>query len=77
MAVFTITTSEEEQAQVIAAIKKLEGQTVPVSKIAQVAKMNPNRVRYILVDLLDLNKIKRTPTKAYNEHYIRYMYEVI
>lgn len=77
MAIFTITTTLEEQQQVIEALKNLQGQTVPVSKVAQVAGMNPNRVRYILVDLEDAGRIKRIPTKAFNKHYVRYMYEVV
>lgn len=76
MATITIVTTEEEQQQVLDAIKKLQGQTVAVSKIAQVAGMNQNRVRYVLTDLLDSGRVVRLPTKAFNKHYVRYRYEV-
>lgn len=77
MAQIIIKTSAEEQSVVLEAVRKLQGKTVPVSEIARVAKMNPNRVRYVITDLLETNRIKRIPTKAFNKNYIRYKYEVI
>ena len=77
MATIVVTTTEEEQQQVLEALKKLHGQTVAVSKIAQVAGMNQNRVRYILADLIDSGKVVRLHTKAFNKHYVRYKYEVV
>lgn len=77
MAQINITTTEEEQSCVLEAIKKLSGKTVAVSAIAKEAGMNQNRVRYVVSDLEDAGKIKRIPTKAFNEHYIRYRYEVL
>lgn len=77
MAQIIIKTSAEEQNVVLEAVKKLQGKTVPVSEIARVAKMNPNRVRYVITDLLEANKIERIPTKAFNKNYIRYKYEVL
>ncbi len=77
MAQIVIKTTEEEQQKVLVAIKKLQGETVPVSKIAKEAKMNPNRVRYVISDLLEAGKIKREATKAFNKNYIRYKYEVM
>ena len=77
MAQFVINTTPEEQRLVLEAIKKLQGQTVAVSKISAEAGLNQNRVRYVITDLLDAGKIKRIPTKAFNEHYIRYKYEVV
>ena len=77
MAQINITTTEEEQSCVLEAIKKLSGKTVAVSAIAKEAGMNQNRVRYIISDLEEAGKIKRIPTKAFNEHYIRYRYEVL
>lgn len=76
MAQINIVTTAEEQEKVLEAIKKLQGQTVAVSGIARVANMNPNRVRYVITDLLDAGKIKREATKAFNKNYIRYKYEV-
>lgn len=77
MAQIIIKTTPEEQATVLAAIKRLEGQTVSVNTIAREAHMNPNRVRYVVTDLLDAGKIKREVTKAFNERYIRYSYRVV
>ena len=77
MAQINITTTIEEQDRVLEAIKKLQGQTVAVSAIASMAGMNQSRVRYAITDLEEAGKIKRVPTKAFNEHYIRYRYEVL
>ena len=77
MAQINIITTVEEQERVLEAIKKLQGQTVAVSAIASMAGMNPNRVRYVITDLLDAGKIKREASKAFNKHYIRYKYEVV
>lgn len=77
MAQINITTTESEQNCVLEAIRKLSGKTVAVSTIAKEAGMNQNRVRYVVSDLEEAGKIKRIPTKAFNEHYIRYRYEVL
>ena len=77
MAQINIITTLVEQNQVLQALRILTGQTIAVSAIAKQAKMNPNRVRYVITDLEEAGKIKRVPTKAFNEHYIRYKYEVI
>lgn len=77
MAQINIVTTAEEQEKVLEAIKKLQGQTVAVSAIAKEAYMNPNRVRYVITDLLEAGKIKREATKAFNKNYIRYKYEVV
>lgn len=77
MAQINITTTSEEQNKVLQAIKKLQGQTVAVTAIAKEANMNPNRVRYVITDLLEAGKIRREATKAFNKNYIRYKYEVI
>ena len=77
MAQITITTTQAEQEKVLKAIKELEGQTVAVATIARSAKMNPNRVRYVISDLIAAGKIKREATKAFNKQYIRYKYEVV
>ena len=77
MAQINITTTTDEQDRVLEAIKKLQGQTVAVSAIASMAGMNQSRVRYVITDLEEDGKIKRIPVKAFNEHYIRYKYEVL
>lgn len=77
MAHIIITTTAEEHTKVLSALKDLEGKTVSVSEIAKKAGMNPNRVRYVILDLVDAGKILRIPTKAFNKHYVRYKYEVV
>jgi DNA-binding IclR family transcriptional regulator len=77
MAKIEIVTTQEEQDQVLEALKKLSGQTVAVSTIASAAGMKQNRVRYVITDLVEAGKVERIPTKAFNEHYIRYKYEVV
>ena len=77
MAQINITTTPDEQRCVLEAIRKLSGKTIAVSAIAKEAGMNQNRVRYVVSDLEEAGKIKRIPTKAFNEHYIRYKYEVL
>lgn len=77
MATISINTTAEEQSKILDVLKKLHGETVPVSKIADIAGMNQNRVRYIITDLVDAGKIKKVPTKAFNAHYVRYKYEVL
>ena len=77
MAKIEIKTTKEEQQQVLQAIKQYEGKTISVASIAKLAGLNPNRVRFIIMDLIENNKIKRIPTKAFNKHYIRYKYEEV
>lgn len=77
MAQINIVTTAEEQDKVIKALKNLVGQTVAMTRIAKEASLNPNRVRYVITDLEEAGKIRRVPTKAFNEHYIRYRYEVL
>jgi len=77
MAQIEIRTTKEEQQQVLQAIKQCEGKTISVAAIAKLAKLNPNRVRFIIIDLIENDKIKRIPTKAFNKRYIRYKYEII
>ena len=76
MAIIKINTSAEEQHQVLEALKHYKGKTVPVTQIEDRAGINKNRVRYILVDLIDSEKIKKVPTKSFNEHYNRYRYDI-
>ncbi|MNB67572.1 hypothetical protein D3C87_1077860 [compost metagenome] len=67
----------QEKLDLKAAIKRLEGKTVSVAIIAKEAKMNPNRSRFIIEEMIEEGLIKREATKAFNERYIRYKYEVI
>jgi len=76
MATIRITTTLEEQMIVLTALRPMLGQVVSVSKIADAAKLNKNRVRFILVDLVDTGQIKRVPVRLFNNRYIRYKYEL-
>lgn len=77
MAQINITTTPEEQAILLATLRQLKDKTVAMSAIARQAKLNPNRVRYIIADLCEAGKLRKIPTKAFNSHYIRYKYEVV
>lgn len=77
MASINIITTPEEQEVVLKALATVEGQTLSVTKIARLAKLNPNRVRFIILDLVDAGKVERIPTRAINSHYIRYSYKVV
>ena len=77
MAKFVVETTVEEQEAVLKALKQVEGETIAVSKIAEIADMSQSRVRYAIIDLLDARKIERIPSKAYNKHFVRYTYRVL
>lgn len=77
MAKFTVETTPEEQEAVIKALKQIEGETVAVRVIAELANMSQSRTRYAIIDLLDARKIERIPAKAFNKRYIRYYYKVL
>jgi len=77
MAQISIVTTKEEQDIVLEALKPLSKKTVAVSVIAKAAGINQNRVRYILSDLVEAGKVKRIPTKVFNDRYRRYAYEVL
>lgn len=77
MAKFEVKTTEEEQAKVLEVLKEVEGKTVAVSALAEMASMSQSRVRYAILDLLEAEKIARVPTKAFNPRYIRYSYKIL
>lgn len=77
MAQFIVETTPEEQARVIEAIRQVEDQQVPVSKLAKLADLSPSRTRYVILDLIEAGKIERVPSKAFNKHYIRYSYKIL
>lgn len=77
MAHFVIETTIEEQNLVLEAIKQVEGETVPVSKLAKLAGLSPSRTRYVLIDLVEAGKIEKIASKAFNKHYIRYSYKLL
>ena len=76
MASINIKIYPEEKDSLLRAIKKNKGVTISVAKLAKEAGLNPNRARFIMEELLQEGKVTRTPTKAFNERYIRYCYEV-
>lgn len=77
MASITIETTPEEREAVLHVIKELDGQQVPVAKIANEAGLGQTRARYVLMDLIEQGKIRRVAQRAINKHYIRYSYEII
>lgn len=77
MATIKVNTYQNEQEDVLEALKKLQNQTVSVSRIASDAGMKQSRVRYALEDLIEAGKVAREASKAINKHYVRYSYKVI
>ena len=77
MARFVIETTQEEQDKVLEVLKQVEGKTMSVGKLAEMANMSQSRVRYAILDLLDKNKIAKVPTKAINKYYVRYTYKIL
>lgn len=76
MASINIVIHEHEKQAVLKVLKEKQGVTISVSKIAELAKLNPNRTRFIIEDLIEEGRLKRIPTKKFNERYIRYCYEI-
>lgn len=77
MAIIEIKTTQYEQNKVLEAIKRLEGETVALSRVAKESGISENRTRYVVTDLIDAGRVRRIPTKAMSAHYIRYKYEVV
>ena len=77
MAQFVVETTQEERDAVMAAIKLVEGQTVPVTRIADLAGLKASRTRYALSDLIEMKLVDRVPTRAFNKHYVRYAYKIL
>lgn len=76
MASINIVIHEHEKQAVLKALRKKQGVTISVSKIGELAKINPNRARFIIEDLIEEGRLKRIPTKKFNERYIRYSYKI-
>jgi Fic family protein len=77
MAQITITTTPEEQDKVLQAIKELNGKVTAVSTIARMTGLRASRVRYAIQDLVDAERVRKVPTRAFNKHYVRYSYEIM
>ena len=76
MAQFVVETTQEERDAVLHVLRTIEGQTVPVSRIADLAGLKASRTRYALSDLIEMKLVERVPTKAFNKHYVRYAYKI-
>lgn len=77
MAQISVKIFDEEKDVMLKVIKKNQGKTLSVAKLAEEVKYNPNRTRFIIDELLQEGKIRRTATKAFNPRYVRYSYEVV
>lgn len=73
----TIETTVEEQEAMLKVIKAHDGEVLPVRVLADEAGLRQSRARYVIVDLLEADKITRQAHKAYNKHYVRYSYSVL
>lgn len=76
MANFEVKTTKSEQDSVVKYLKTRKGLETPMSLIAKGTSISSNRVRYIIDDLVTLNRIKKIPSKQLSPKYIRYKYEV-
>lgn len=77
MATINVKIHPEEKTALLKVIRKNKGKTISVAKLAEQAGQNPNRARFVIGELLQEGKIRRVPTKQFNERYVRYSYEVI
>jgi RIO-like serine/threonine protein kinase len=76
MASIEIKIPEEEKLRILQALRTMQNKVVSVATIAKTAKLNPNRSRFIIEDLIEEGRITRTVAKTFNERYIRYTYTV-
>lgn len=77
MATINVKIFPEEKKQLLQVIRRNKGKTVSVAKLAQEAGQNPNRARFVLDELIEEGKVKKVPTKKFNNRYVRYSYEVL
>ena len=77
MAQINVSTTEEERNKVLLALKEVEGDIVPVAKIATLSGLKPSKTRYVIMDLVDMGLIRKVPHRAFNKHYVRYSYIVL
>ena len=66
-----------EKEEVVLGLRKAKGSTISVAKFAKGLNMNPNRVRFVIDELIEEGRIEKIITKEFNEHYRRYKYKVI
>lgn len=77
MATLKITISETEKLQLLESVKMHKNKMVSVSTIAKAAGLNPNRSRFIMEELIEEGKVRKVIAKKFNDHFIRYFYEVV
>lgn len=77
MAQINVVTTKEEQEAVLEALDAINGEIVPVSKIADVANLPYSRARYALLDLIEAGKVEKVPHRNFNKHYVRYSYIIL
>lgn len=77
MATINIKINPDEKDALVEVIRKVQGETIAVSKLAKLAGFNPNRTRFIVEELLQDGRIDRTITKQFNDQYKRYSYKVV
>jgi len=68
--------SEEEKLEVLKLLKKYNGKQVSVAKLAEDGGLNPNRTRFVFLDLLQEDRIERIVLKDYGPRYRRYAYKI-
>ena len=77
MAKINVITTKEEQDAVLEALDVINGEIVPVSKIAAAADLPYSRARYALLDLIEAGKVEKVPHRNFNKHYVRYSYNIL
>lgn len=68
---------DEEKDKLEQIVKKNQGETITLKKLAEEAEQNVNRCRFIMEALIEEERVRKVPTKKYNAKYIRYKYEVV
>lgn len=66
-----------EKDKIIRAIKREPRSATSIAKIAEGARLNANRTRFIVDEMLEEGVLTRKTTKDFNEKYKRYIYEVV
>ena len=80
MATIKVSTTEAEQCAVFKAVEELQQGcdiSMPMTAIAKKSGLSLSRARYAMADLVEANKVRKIPTRAINEKYIRYKYETV
>lgn len=65
-----------EKNKMIIVISKHPNETLSVAALAKFAGYNPNRLRFILDEMLEEGSIVKTCTRSVNSRYLRYSYKI-